>query len=236
MGRERLRRALAIAGFPAAIAAVALAAFAFRAQLLGLFRSSEAIRDAVAATGSWAPLAFVGLQAVQVIVFFIPGEVVQIAGGFAFGLWGGTLWSVAGILLGSLVNFGVGRLLGRPFAAAVLKPERLARVEASTAGGKAVAGFLLLFAIPGIPKDALTYAAGASGLSFWAFIVVSTMGRLPGILGSAYMGSAVFDREYGAAIAVLSVALVALFLGFAFRERLHDLVDRLISRLSGPRR
>jgi uncharacterized membrane protein YdjX (TVP38/TMEM64 family) len=233
---ERGRRIAAIVGFPAMIAAVLVSAFMFRQDLYELFKSSESVRAWVSACGVLAPLAFVGLQVVQVIVFVIPGEVVQIAGGFAFGLWAGTLWSVVGILAGSLVNFGLGRILGRPFVDAVFGVERARRIEAATGGGKAAAGFFLLFVIPGIPKDALTYAAGASRLSFGAFIAASTLGRLPGIFGSAYMGSAAFEEEYTAALAVLVAASILFAAGLLFRDRLHSLVGRLISRKKDVRR
>lgn len=212
------------------MAILGVLAFVWRDSFFTLFRSAESLRSWVEARGALASLAFVGLQIVQVVVFFIPGEVVQIAGGFAFGLWGGTLWSVIGILAGSLFNFGVGRLLGRPFVEAAFGVERTRRVEAATAGGKAAVGFFLLFAIPGIPKDALTYAAGASRLSFGAFIAVSTLGRLPGIVGSAYMGSAVFDQDYLAAIIVVSIASVLFAAGFVFHRQIHEAVERLIAK------
>jgi uncharacterized membrane protein YdjX (TVP38/TMEM64 family) len=225
-----VKRILSILGFPALLALVGTLAFVFRDSLFGLFRSSESIRAWVQARGVLAPLAFMGLQVLQVVIFVIPGEIVQIAGGFAFGLWGGALWSILGILTGSLINFGVGRLLGRPFVESVFGPERISRVDAATAGGKAAAGFLLLFAIPGIPKDILTYAAGASSLPFAAFIAVSTLGRLPGILGSAYMGSAVYDKEFGLAIAAIVVSTALFALGLLFRDRLHALIARIIAR------
>lgn len=215
---------------------VAAVAFAYRHPLYELFRSAESVRSWVQDSGSLAPLAFMAVQAVQVILFFIPGEVVQLAGGFAFGVWGGTLWSVLGILAGSLFNFGVGRALGRPFVRAVFGADRLRRIESATAGGKAAAGFFLLFVIPGIPKDALTYVAGASGLSFASFIVVSTIGRLPGIVGSSYMGAAVFDRDYTAAIVVMVLASILFFLGLVFRDALHVLVSRVVSRLKSGKR
>lgn len=231
-----VRRVISMVAFPALLIAVGALAFLFRDQLFGLFRSSESIRAWVTARGALAPLAFVGLQILQVVIFVIPGELVQVAGGYAFGLWGGALWSILGILAGSLINFGVGRVLGRPFVESVFGAERIRRVDSATAGGKAAAGFLLLFAIPGIPKDILTYAAGASRLPFAAFIAVSTLGRLPGILGSAYMGSAVYDREFGAAITIIAVSTTLFALGLLFRDRLHQLIARIIdrSRKTGP--
>lgn len=233
---ERRKRWLSIAGFPALLAILAVLAFAFRSELFGMFRSAETIRAWTDSKGSLAPLAFVGLQVIQVVVFVIPGEVVQIAGGFVFGLWGGTLWSVVGILIGSVCNFGVGRLLGRPFVEATLGAARAERVEAATAGDKAAAGFFLLFAIPGIPKDALSYAAGASRLPLAYFIAISTIGRLPGIVGSAYLGSAVFENDYRTAMVLLSIAAALFFLGLLFHARIHAFTERIVARLSAKKR
>lgn len=227
-----VKRILSVLGFPALLVLVGILAFVFRDSLFGLFRSSESIRAWVEARGALAPLAFMGLQVLQVVIFVIPGEIVQVAGGFAFGLWGGAFWSILGILAGSLVNFAVGRLLGRPFVESVFGAERISRVDAATAGGKAAAGFLLLFVIPGIPKDILTYAAGASSLPFGVFIVVSTLGRLPGILGSAYMGSAVYDKEFRLAIVILVVSTALFALGLVFRDKLHGLIAHTIARTS----
>lgn len=231
MPTKRLRRIAALVAFPLFVAAVAAIAFAWRGPLTELLRSPEILRSRLAGAGFWAPLAFMGLQLLQVVVFVIPGEVVQIAGGFAFGMWGGTLYSSLGILAGSVCNFAVGRALGRPFALAVMGPERFERVERLTLSGKAAAGFFLLFAIPGIPKDALSYVAGASRLSLPGFILISGLGRLPGIVGSSLLGSAVYERDYGVALALLAAASVLLFLGLAFRERLHAFLERLVKRI-----
>ncbi len=229
-----LKRIAALAAFPLFIAGVSALAFFFRGPLINLFRSPEALRLWVEAKGPWAPLAFMAMQVLQVVIFVIPGEIVQIAGGFAFGLWMGTLWSSLGILAGSLINFTLGRLLGRPFVVALFGQEKLAAVDRATASGKAAAGFFLLFAIPGIPKDALTYVAGASTLGFWSFVAVSGLGRLPGILGSAFMGSAVFERDYRAALIMIAIASALFFLGLLFREKLHELIARLVHRKGRP--
>ncbi len=228
--RFGLKRALSLSAFPVLIAALGIIAYSYRGPLLALFKSPETVRDWIEGAGIWAPVAFMSLQVLQVVVFVIPGEIVQVAGGFAFGLWMGTLWSIVGITAGSLVNFAVGRILGRPFVLALFGQEKLAAVDRATASGRAAAGFFLLFAIPGIPKDALTYVAGASKLGFLSFLAVSGLGRLPGIFGSAFMGSAVFDRNYTAAMLMLIVASGLFFLGLAFRGRIHGFVARLVHR------
>jgi uncharacterized membrane protein YdjX (TVP38/TMEM64 family) len=214
--------------FPLFVGLVLALLFAFREELLSVFRDREAIRSWVEARGAWGELAFVGLQVLQVVVFVIPGEVVQVAGGYVYGFRDGTLLSLAGITLGSLVNFLAGRWLGRPFVEAVFKKERVASIEKIAASGRAAAGFFILFVIPGIPKDALCYVAGMSRLGFPAFLAISMLGRLPGILGSSFMGSAAYSGSYRAALLVLAIASVLFFVGLFFKERIQDFLARLL--------
>ncbi len=227
---DKAKRILSLLGFPALILAVLALVLSFWEPLAALFKSPESVREFVAASGAWSALVFMGIQVLQVVVFILPGELVQLAGGYVFGMWSGTALSVASILAGSLVNFAAGRFLGRPFVESLFSAAKVERIEAATAGGRAAAAFFLLFAIPGIPKDALTYVAGASRLGFGSFLVISTIGRLPGIVGSSYIGSAVFDKDYRIALLVAIVASIAFFLGLLFREKLLAFLSRLSSK------
>lgn len=208
--------------FPLFIGLLLVLAFLFRDHLLPVFRDRESIRAWIESRGAWGEAAFIGLQFIQVVVFIIPGEIVQVAGGYVYGFWKGGLLSLLGILAGSVANFYVGRALGRPFVEAVFKKDRVASIEKVTISGRGAAGFFLLFAIPGIPKDALCYVAGISRLGILAFLAISALGRLPGILGSAFMGSAAYDGSYRAALLVLAVASVLFFVGLFFKEKIQD--------------
>src|SRR5437899_4889134 len=61
--------------------------------------------------GVLAPVVFIAIQALQVIIAPIPGEVTGLLGGFVFGQWLGFFYSTVGLTIGSL-----GGLWGRPLA------------------------------------------------------------------------------------------------------------------------
>jgi uncharacterized membrane protein YdjX (TVP38/TMEM64 family) len=214
--------------FPLLIVLIITVVVIFHKQIWSVFQDHEALRQWISGQGWLAPLAFMALQVIQVVIFIIPGEVVQVAGGYIFGFWLGTLYSLLGIAIGSLFNFFAGRLLGRPFVESLFDREKIEKVEAVTGSGKAAAGFFLLFVIPGIPKDVLCYVAGVSRLRLLAFLGVSMAGRLPGIVGSSFMGSAAFSGAYRAAIAVLVVAAALFFLGLIFKDRIQAFVARVL--------
>ncbi len=223
--------------FPLILAAAVAGGILLWKPLTGIFRDPQRARAWVDSLGAVAPLAYVGLQFLQVVVFIIPGEVVQIGGGYVFGFWGATILSSLGILAGSVFNYYVGKLAGRPFVERLVKPEVLERLEHATTSGREAAGFFLLYVIPSIPKDALSYVVGMSRISLPLFILISGIGRLPGILGSAYIGNSAYRGEYGTALAVLAVAACLFFAGLVFKDRLTEAVHRLLSRRpkDGPR-
>jgi uncharacterized membrane protein YdjX (TVP38/TMEM64 family) len=210
--------------FPLFIASLFLAAWVFRSPLAEVFSSLETLRASVAAAGMWGPALFVALQALQVVVFFIPGELVQLAGGALFGVAAGTLLSVAGIAVGSVVVFSVSRALGAAFVAAIFGGERTARLGGLARSPRAAAAFFLLFAIPGIPKDLLCFVAGLSRMRLASFLAVSLVARLPGIVGSSVMGDAASEGRLGILFGLLGVASLLFVLGILFRERLYSFI------------
>lgn len=223
-------KVLSYIGFPLFIVGGLVVVWVFRIQLYDIFASPAHLRAWVGGWGYVAPLVFIALQFVQVVLFVIPGEVAQAAGGYIFGMWAGILYSVVGILLGSTFNFFLARLLGVPFVRVVFGGERLERFDSVLTSRRATAAFFLLFLIPGIPKDALCYVAGLSTLSFPTFMLVSTVGRLPGIVGSSALGGAAANRMWFTAATITVIALVLFVAGLFYRERMQLFVERLAGR------
>jgi uncharacterized membrane protein YdjX (TVP38/TMEM64 family) len=227
-------RLLALAAFPLVIAAIIVPVIVWHGTLWRLFSSAERLREWVAGWGIGAPIVFIALQAVQVIVFVIPGEVPQIAGGYLFGVWQGSLLSVAGILIGSTASFFLARALGRPFVNALFPAQQVQRIEKLLASRSARAVFFLLFLIPGIPKDVLCYVAGLTPMGFPFFAAASILGRLPGIVGSAVIGSAAASSRW-VLVGIVGAAAVALFgAGFLLRPKIQVWIDRIARRSDPP--
>jgi uncharacterized membrane protein YdjX (TVP38/TMEM64 family) len=206
----RARKILSLLAFPCLFLSLLVVAFVLRDQLLVLFSSPQMLREWIRGTGVVAPLVFVAVQAFQVVVFFIPGEIPQVAGGYLF-------------------------VLGVLFVNALFKPENVERTRRIANSPKAKVSFFLFFLIPGIPKDILCYVAGLSIMKFHVFLLFSTLGRIPGIIGSALMGDAAADRRWILAGTILFVAAALFVLGFLFRERIQRVLERLARRRSGRR-
>ena len=213
--------------FPLIIALILVLVLVYRQELTAVFATPQRVQDWVQNVGVFAPLAFIGVQIVQVIIFVIPGEVVQIAGGYLFGVTAGVLYSIIGITIGGTVNFFVARALGIPFVEALFSPSRLARFREVAESPRAKVGFFLFFLIPGIPKDILCYVAGIAPMSYPVFLGISVAGRLPALVGSNFIGDAAAAQQWHLALAILALSIVLFLLGIVFRGRLQAWIRRL---------
>lgn len=177
------------------------------------------LRGRVAELGVWGGLALLGMQILQVVVAILPGEPVELAAGAMYGTWGGLLLCLSGCLIGSAAVFLTVRRMGRPAfertaLSARLRQYRFLREEARLEGL-----VLLLYLIPGTPKDILVYACALSPLPFWRFLLLSTLARVPSVLTSTWAGDSFTQNRLWLALAIcLCTALLGLG-GLLVRKR-----------------
>jgi uncharacterized membrane protein YdjX (TVP38/TMEM64 family) len=176
--------------------------------------------------GTWAWPVFIGLQIAQVVVFWIPGEVVQIAGGMVFGVWEGTALSLLGIAAGSLTAFLLARYLGKARMEKWLANQGFHRFQAVIHHPRLDLILGGVFLLPFLPKDIFCYLAGLSDVKPWRFFWVTTLARVPSLLLSSWVGDL---AVHGLGMLFLGVVLVSTVVGlvlFAYRKSLLSLLVR----------
>ena len=153
----------------------------------------ERLRDTVAATGPLAPIAYVLLKAVTVVLTPISGSPLRLAAGALFGFWEGVLLSVLGGVLGGCANFWIARRFGRSVVARLLGPATLAKVEPMLdrlANWKALA---LARVVLGPLWDTLSYGVGLTRLRFRTYLAVAIVGDLIPSIVLVGLGSTVAE-------------------------------------------
>jgi uncharacterized membrane protein YdjX (TVP38/TMEM64 family) len=205
-------------GFRGVSLAVLLSLLAVLALVLGklpIWSSEEKARNLILATGIWGPLVLILLQALQVFLAPIPGQVLGAAAGYIFGPWLGTLYSMAGVMLGSILALTLSRRYGRPLVERFVAKETLARMDELIAKG-GLWFFFIAFLLPFFPDDALCFLAGLSPIPLRWLLAVMVVGRLPGVAASAFLGAGIshLPPELLAVILGLTALLTALYLTF----------------------
>ena len=207
------------------IAFVSYISIIYVPDLTPMLRSPEQFRNYLLGFSTRSVLVFCVFQVLQVLIAPIPGELLQVAGGYVYGIWKGTLYSTLGIYSGSIIAFYIARWLGWPLLRVFLPADKIEHLSSLLNSQKSIIGIFIVFLIPGIPKDILSYVAGVMPINFVSFFIAASLGRLPGIFMSAYIGSSVQTKQYAAAIVVTLLAFLLFTLGISIQKKLkanHD--------------
>lgn len=191
----------------------------------GIFTDREQIKSFVTSFGRGAPVVFIIIQILQVLFAPFPGEATGFIGGFLFGAIKGFCYSSIGLTVGSLINFIIGRFLGKRFVRKLIPPAKLERMD-SIVKRQGVIVLFGLFVFPGFPKDYLCLFLGLSAIPLKVFILLTAIGRMPGTLMLSLQGSYIFEQRYGWFALILSVCLVLMFLAYRYREGLYNWIDK----------
>lgn len=193
------------------------------AQYAGWLADPDAVRSFVEEFGVLAPLAFVFMQACQVIVAPIPGQALGFASGWLFGAYWGTVYSLAGATIGSFVAFHLARRWGRPFVERAIDASVLDRFDAfSTHHGYLT--LFIVFLIPGMPDDVICFVGGTTDLDIKRMTLISLLGRIPGYFLTNLAGASVASEEYTLAVVIVVVMVAIATVVYVRRD---DLTERL---------
>ena len=211
-------------------AALAVLSILWGPSLSHLLADVQRVRRFVASFGIWAPLALIGLEAIQVVLAPVPGGLVELTSGYLFGPGWGTLYSMTGLMGGTVIALNLARRFGRPVVERFVPSRTLKRFDRYTCH-RGTLFFLLLLLTPFIPNDVVCYLAGLTSLPLVMLILVAAIGRLPGVLVTNWMGA------HAAALTLpqlllVGVLLLLIALGFwTSQERIEEFLLRLVVRL-----
>jgi len=157
----------------------------------GVFESPEAIREFVQAGGIFAPLLFVAIQVIQVVLPIIPGGVTQLAGVIIFGAFWGFIYNYVGIVIGSMIAFQMVRKLGRPFLQSVFNKHYDKYIGWLDKGKKFDRMFAIAILLPIAPDDFLCMLAGLTKMSFKKLTVILVLCKPPTIIAYSILLSTI---------------------------------------------
>ncbi|MBU0698000.1 MAG: VTT domain-containing protein [Proteobacteria bacterium] len=190
-----------------------------------LITDRDQIQTFVVSFGSGAPAVFIIIQILQVLLAPFPGEATGFLGGFLFGTAKGFLYSSIGLTFGSWINFSIGRLLGKRYVRKMIPDAQLARMD-NLLKRQGIIVVFVLFVFPGFPKDYLCLFLGLSTIPMKVFIILTTVGRMPGTLMLSLQGAFAFEQKYGCFILILGLCLVIIFLAHRYREGLYRWIGK----------
>ena len=206
------------------------------AQKLFDEQGREKFKEEIQSSGFTGILILLGLQGVQILLPILPGEPIEILAGMCYGPIGGFVFLIISVfLITSLIFFAV-RKLGRSFVYGVCSEEKIKKLENSKLfkNSKKVEYILLiLFLIPGTPKDLLVYIGGLLPIKPLRFIAISTFARIPSMISSTVAGSSIVEGnwKFGVILYALTFLLVGIVVFIAEKRDKTKLTKEIIDNV-----
>jgi uncharacterized membrane protein YdjX (TVP38/TMEM64 family) len=140
--------------------------------------------------GVVAPLVYVGIVTIEVVVAPIPGLMLYAPGGMVFGGFLGGLLSLLGNTLGAGMACQLIRVLGGKRFASWLQQGRL-RMYHKRLSRSGIWLILLLRVNPLTSSDLVSYAAGLAGIPVWKVMLGTLVGMAPLCWAQAYLADGI---------------------------------------------
>lgn len=169
-----------------------------------------AFKEKVDKSGIWGLMSLFGLQVAQIFLIIVPGEPIEILAGMCYGgLWG-TIFIMASACIISTTIFFLVRKYGKKFVCDFCDEEKIEKIEKNKLfqNPKKIEMILLvLFLLPGTPKDLLVYISGLLPIKPSKFILISTFARFPSVITSTLAGENLAIGDWKMSI-ILYVSIV----------------------------
>jgi len=200
--------------------------------LWNFFTDQERLREWVASFGPLGPLVSIALNVAQVLLAPVPGQFINLVNGYLYGIWMGGLYSLAGLVLGSALAMALSRRLGRPLVKRLVDTTTLEHWD-RLAAGRGPAFFFLIFLFPLVPDDVACFIIGLSALPIPQMLLLATLGRLPGLIFSCWLGAYATFLPWWAWASLTAGVMLLAGAYLRYKKQLEDALLCLLSHLEG---
>ncbi|MEZ4770368.1 MAG: VTT domain-containing protein [Caldilineales bacterium] len=220
-----MKRALAVL----AILAVGVLIVRYNREVIAFVSDEAAVQAWVIQLGPLGPLGVVALNAIQVVIAFIPGYVMQLVAGFLYGWPMGAVYATIGMLIGGFIAVMLARVFGRPLVIRMVGEKRVDRWEHVARLDSLAIWFILMLAPFG---DVPYYIAGLTSLAIWKIIAIAAFVRTPSVILAVLVGSGAVSWRSPWVIGAFGVMVVIALLALRYQDRIERWVDeRLLTIL-----
>lgn len=166
-------------------AALVLAIWWLSDPLTRLLDRGDDLRRWILGFGPLAPIVYVAVFALQVLIAPLPGHFMGVMGGYLFGVLPGSLYSIAGLTAGAGLAMILARTFGRPLLDRFFEPDQISSWEKKLRVRSPFTWWLLfIFPVP----DLIFYVAGLSSVSLRSLLLALLAGRGLGLLIANVLG------------------------------------------------
>lgn len=168
-------------------------------------------KEKITNSGITGVLILFGLELAQVVLAILPGEPIEILAGICFGPIWGTIFLMISVFIVTCIIYFFVKKFGRDFIYEFFPKEKVDKLENSKLlkdEKKIELVMMILFLIPGTPKDLLVYIGALLPMKSSRFIAISTLLRFPSIISSTLLGDNILDGKWKVGILAYAITFL----------------------------
>ena len=172
-------------------------------------------KEKITQSGIIGVLILFGLELAQVILAILPGEPIEILAGICFGPIWGTIFLMVSVFIVTCIIYFLVKKFGRDFIYEFFPKEKVDKLENSKLfkdEKKIELVMIILFLIPGTPKDLLVYIGALLPMKSSRFIAISTLLRFPSIISSTIAGDNIIEGQWKVGILAYAITFLITFI------------------------
>ncbi len=166
------------------------------------------------------------LQFLQIVISVIPGEFIEIAAGISFGWFWGFILCEVGIFIASSFIYFISKKLGKPIIQQFVGKHKFEKLERFNNSSKRDKIIFLIFFIPALPKDLLTYVACFFDISYCKLMMIICIARIPSIITSTIAGNYLINKQYLAAIIIFVITGLIAIICYLLSDKIMNRIDK----------
>ncbi|MFV0516785.1 MAG: TVP38/TMEM64 family protein [Aminipila sp.] len=203
----------------------------YHGEFISQFKSLGAVNAYLEKYKAASIFVYIGMQVMQIVISVIPGQPMQFAAGYVYSFWFGYLYSIIGAAIGTIFAFYLARILGKDALHILFDEDKISKFIDKLNSKRAFILVFVIFLIPGLPKDLFTYAAGVSEMKLKVFLIITLVGRSPGMMCSIMIGSMFNKGSYFGIIILTVVVIIVCVWGIKNHEKLTVMIDKWYDKL-----
>lgn len=175
----------------------------------------ELFKEKVQKMGIWGFLLLFALDVAQIFLIILPGEPLEVLAGMCYGAVGGSIFIFTVVLSTTTIIVYLVKKYGKKFLYHFISKEKIEKVENSKIfknKRKLETLVMILFLIPGTPKDMLVYIGGLLPMNPIKFILISTFVRFPSVISSTIAGAGISRGDFKLTILVYALTFILSFI------------------------
>lgn len=135
------------------------------------------------------------LQILQVVIAFIPSDLINLSAGYILGAPLGFIVSYLGLISGTIISFYIARYLGKNIVLKLVKKDTLEKISAKVNSSLSIPNIFILSIIPFMPRDVLVYALGLTDINPKKFLIPYSISRIPLVFILTFTGNSLFNNN-----------------------------------------